>query len=79
MSGQRSARIFPRKEQLFAACMDEKRRTFVEPLLNFEAAGTLEEALTRFGLGFARFTASAQAIMAVRTVIGIAEQLPDLG
>ncbi|SEP71111.1 transcriptional regulator, TetR family [Faunimonas pinastri] len=70
---------FQNKEQLFAECIDEKRRAFVEPLLDFEAAGTLEEALTRFGLGFSRFTASAQAIMAVRTVIGIAEQMPDMG
>jgi AcrR family transcriptional regulator len=70
---------FQNKEQLFEACVEEKRRIFREQVLEFDISRPVDEELRRFGLGFARFVTEPQVIMAMRTVIGIAEQMPELG
>ncbi|MGQ4275158.1 TetR/AcrR family transcriptional regulator [Terrihabitans sp. B22-R8] len=69
---------FESKEQLFEACVEEKRRVFREQVLVFDPARPLEEELTRFGQNLASFVTTPHVIMAMRAVIGIAEQMPKL-
>ena len=70
---------FPGKEQLFEACIENKRRMHSQLLLDLDGSKTIEEELTIYGLSFARFITDPQLILAMRTVIGIAEQMPELG
>jgi AcrR family transcriptional regulator len=70
---------FQNKEQLFEACIDEKRRSFLARVLDFHDDALVEDELHRFGLELARFVSEPEVIMAIRTVTGIAEQMPELG
>lgn len=70
---------FQNKEQLFEACIEEKRRTHSQILLEFDGSQPIDQELTRYGESLARFTSDPQLIMAMRTVIGIAEQMPAMG
>ncbi|MDX6806412.1 TetR/AcrR family transcriptional regulator [Terrihabitans rhizophilus] len=70
---------FQNKEQLFEACIDEKRRSFLARVLDFHDEAPVEDELRRFGMALARFVAEPEVIMAIRTVTGIAEQMPELG
>lgn len=70
---------FQNKEQLFEACIEEKRRAHFDRVLDFDPSLPIEEQLTRYGTTLAAFVTSPAVIMAMQTVIGIAEQMPDLG
>lgn len=70
---------FPSKEQLFEACMEAKRRAHFDRFSAFDEDAPVEAELTRFGATLASFLTTTELIMAMRTVIGIAEQMPELG
>jgi TetR/AcrR family transcriptional regulator of autoinduction and epiphytic fitness len=70
---------FQNKEQLFEACIEEKRRLHFDRILDFDPALPIDQQLTRYGTTLATFVTSPAVIMAMQTVIGIAEQMPDLG
>ena len=70
---------FENKEQLFEACIEEKRRTHAQILQEFDGSQPIDQELRRYGESLARLTSDPQLIMAMRTVIGIAEQMPEMG
>ncbi len=69
---------FENKEALFVATIDENKRALFEHLFEFDEAAPVEHELERLGRGFASYISSPKVIATMRTVIGIAEQMPTL-
>jgi AcrR family transcriptional regulator len=71
---------FDSKERLFQALVrEEKERQFPTIFTVDPEDRDVRAALTRVGSQFARFIVSAHVIMAMRTVIAMAERMPDIG
>lgn len=71
---------FENKEQLFEAIVAQECRDHAESV--FEAASgdeDVETTLTRIGIAFVNMLCQPQKISAVRTVIAIADRVPDMG
>ena len=71
---------FQSKEQLFEAVTHEERAAQFECLFRFDTDDhNIEAALTRLGRGLNRFLCRPGGMSPVRTVISIAERMPEIG
>lgn len=70
---------FQNKEQLFCAIMEEERRSHLKPTLTIDTALPVAEALNDFGRRLLSFLMLPATIAAMRTAMGIAERMPDVG
>ena len=70
---------FKSKEELFEAIVDERRRRQAEEIFTFDGSSDIETELTRLGEAFVRFLCKPEGISTLRTVIAIAERMPELG
>ncbi len=71
---------FKHKEQLFEAIVEEENRAQAEGLFDFDPNDhDVEAALTRAGFAYIRFLCRPEKASAIRTVIAIAERMPELG
>jgi AcrR family transcriptional regulator len=71
---------FQNKEQLFQAICSEECVAQAESLFKFDPAdGDIEETLTRIGVDFVSFICRPEKASSARTVIAIAERMPEIG
>ena len=71
---------FKSKEELFEAIVEEQCGLQGEQIFNFDANDRdVEAVLTRLGDAFVRFMCRPRGISPLRTVIAIADRMPELG
>jgi AcrR family transcriptional regulator len=71
---------FENKEQLFEAIVHQQCQAQAEGLFNLDPTDRdVEAALTRLGVGFVNFLCAPGAASPLRTVIAIAERMPEVG
>jgi AcrR family transcriptional regulator len=70
---------FQNKEQMFCAILDEERRKHLETVFTLDDSAGVRETLVTFGKNLTRFITDPGKIAAMRTAMGIAERMPDVG
>lgn len=71
---------FDSKERLFAAVVEDERRGQAEQLFSLDAEDhDVEPVLTRLGRAFVEFLCQPAAISPLRTVMSIADRMPEVG
>jgi AcrR family transcriptional regulator len=71
---------FDSKERLFEAIVEDERRGQAEQVFSLDSADhDVGAVLTRLGKDFAHFLCQPSAISPLRTVIAIADRMPDVG
>jgi DHA2 family multidrug resistance protein len=70
---------FKSKEELFEAIVEEQCARQAEQIFSFEGGGDVASVLTRVGGEFVRFLYQPGALPSLRTVIAIADRMPELG
>jgi AcrR family transcriptional regulator len=71
---------FESKEDLFEAIVHQQCEVQAETLFDLNADGEdVEAVLTRLGIGFIGFLCSPEKASALRTVIAIADRMPEIG
>jgi AcrR family transcriptional regulator len=71
---------FQNKEQLFQAICSEECLSQAEGLFNFDADDSdVETTLTRIGIDFVTLVCRPEKASSARTVIAIAERMPEIG
>lgn len=70
---------FKSKEDLFEAIVEEQRREQSEQIFTLDDAAEVEVELRRLGVQLARFLCRPGGVPSLRTVIAIAERMPEIG
>jgi len=71
---------FDSKERLFEAIIESERRTQAEQVFALDATDPdVEGSLKRLGVAFVLFLCQPEALGSLRTVMAIAERMPELG
>ena len=70
---------FKSKEELFEAIVEGQRRQQAEEIFTFDVEATIEAELRRVGLGLAGWLCRPGGVSPLRTVIAIADRMPELG
>jgi AcrR family transcriptional regulator len=70
---------FKSKEELFEAIVEARCRQQGEQIFTFDDAADIESELKRLGREFSRFMTRPGGMTEIRTVIAIAERMPELG
>src|SRR5580693_9405203 len=71
---------FDNKEQLFEAIVEEECDAQAEGIFDLDPADRdVESALTRLGVAYVKFLCRPEKASAVRTVIAIADRMPEIG
>src|SRR6202041_4020623 len=71
---------FKDKEQLFEAIVEQECQGQAEGIFDFDPSDhDVEAVLTRLGLAYIRFLCRPEKASAIRSVIAIAERMPELG
>jgi AcrR family transcriptional regulator len=70
---------FKSKEELFEAIVEEQCRQQAEQIFALDRQAPVEALLTRLGEDFARFLCRPGGLPPLRTVIAIADRMPELG
>jgi AcrR family transcriptional regulator len=70
---------FKSKEELFEAIVEAQCRQQGEQIFTFDAAAEIESELKRLGRDFSRFLTRPGGVSELRTVIAIADRMPELG
>ena len=71
---------FENKEQLFQAIVSEQCQAQAEAIFTFDPDDhDVEAVLTRLGIQYVEFLVRSDRVSPVRTVIGIAERMPEIG
>ena len=70
---------FKSKEELFEAIVEEQRRQQAEEIFTFDGEAAIDAELRRVGLGLARFLCRPGRVSPLRTVIAIADRMPEVG
>jgi AcrR family transcriptional regulator len=70
---------FQNKEELFCAIMQEERQSHQKPTFTIDTSLPVAEALNDFGRRLLTFLLQPKTIAAMRTAMGIAERMPDVG
>lgn len=70
---------FQNKEQLFCAIMEEERRTHLQKVWSIDTTLPVGDALRQFGRVLLGFLLRPEKLAAMRTAVGIAERMPEVG
>lgn len=70
---------FKSKEELFGAIVEEQRQTLARQIFTFDPTEDIGRVLTRFGTGFIRYLCCDVGLSSLRTVIAIANRMPEMG
>jgi AcrR family transcriptional regulator len=71
---------FDSKEHLFEAIVEDERRAQAEQVFSLDSDDhDVAAVLARLGTAYVRFLARPDAVSAIRTVIAIAERMPEIG
>lgn len=70
---------FKSKEELFEALVEEQIREQGQQIFNLDRDADIKSELTRFGQAFSQFMSRPGGVSELRTVIAIADRMPQLG
>ena len=70
---------FKSKEELFEAIVEAQCRRQGEQIFTFDRTADIESELERLGREFSRFLTRPGGVSELRTVVAIAERMPELG
>jgi AcrR family transcriptional regulator len=70
---------FKSKEELFESIVEEQCALQAEEIFTLDREQDIEAALTRMGHAFVRFVCRPGGVSPMRTVIAIADRMPELG
>jgi AcrR family transcriptional regulator len=71
---------FASKEHLFEAIVEDERRAQAEQVFSLDSSDhDVRGVLTRLGEAYVRFLVQPTALSAIRTVVAIAERMPEIG
>src|SRR6516225_63975 len=70
---------FKSKEELFEAIVEEQCGQQAEQIFSFDATADIETELRRLGRELSHFIAQPGRVSALRTVIAIADRMPEIG
>src|SRR2546430_277226 len=70
---------FKSKEELFEAIVEDECRQQAEQIFTFDRASDIESELTRLGEELSRFLTRPGGVSPVRTIIAIADRMPEVG
>ena len=70
---------FKSKEELFGAIVEDECQQQAEQIFTFDGAADIESELRRLGVGLAGFLARPGGVSSVRTIIAIADRMPEVG
>jgi AcrR family transcriptional regulator len=70
---------FKSKEELFEAIVETQCRQQGEQIFTFDSSADIESELKRLGRDFSHFLSRPGGVSELRTVIAIAERMPELG
>jgi AcrR family transcriptional regulator len=71
---------FKNKEELFSAIVSQECDAQAEGIFTFDTSDTdIEGMLTRLGVAYVKFLCRREKSSAIRTVIAIADRMPDIG
>lgn len=70
---------FKNKEELFGAIVEQERQEHARHVFMFDPVEDIERVLTRFGTGFMQFLCRDVGLSSLRTVIAIANRMPEMG
>ncbi len=70
---------FKSKEELFETIIEEQRRQQAERIFSLNADADIETELRRLGQDFVCFLCRPEGLSSLRTVIAIADRMPELG
>ena len=70
---------FKSKEELFEAIVEEQCAQQGEQIFTFDRSADIESELKRLGIGFSRFMTRPGGVSELRTIIAIAERMPEVG
>jgi AcrR family transcriptional regulator len=70
---------FKSKEELFAAIVEDARLQQAERIFAFDDDQPVEDVLTKLGIGLATMLTSGERMSSFRTVVAIANRMPEIG
>ena len=70
---------FKSKEELFESIVEEQCAQQAEQIFTLDREQDIEATLTRMGHAFVRFICRPGGVSAIRTVIAIADRMPEIG
>jgi AcrR family transcriptional regulator len=70
---------FKNKEELFEAIVEDQCHQQAEQIFNFDSSAEIDVELRNVGKQFVRFLCRSERVSSLRTVIAIAERMPELG
>jgi AcrR family transcriptional regulator len=70
---------FKSKEELFEAIIEEQIREQGQQIFNLDRGADIESELTRLGRSFSQFMSRPGGVSELRTIIAIADRMPQLG
>lgn len=70
---------FKSKEELFEAIVEEQCLQQADQVFTFDLEADIESELRRFGRDLSRFLTRPGGVSALRTIIAIADRMPELG
>ena len=70
---------FRSKEDLFEAIVEDESRQQAEQIFTFDRAADIESELSRLGVELSRFLSRPGGVSSVRTIIAIADRMPEVG
>jgi len=70
---------FKNKEELFESIVEEQCAQQAEEIFTLDREQDIETTLTRMGHAFVRFICRPGGVSAIRTVIAIADRMPEIG
>jgi AcrR family transcriptional regulator len=70
---------FKSKEDLFEAIVEDECQQQAEQIFTFDRAADIERELNRLGVELSRFLSRPGGVSSVRTIIAIADRMPEVG
>jgi AcrR family transcriptional regulator len=70
---------FKSKEELFEAIVEEQCRAQAEQIFSLDGEAVIESELRRLGEGLTRFLCRPDGVPSLRTIIAIADRMPEVG
>jgi len=70
---------FKSKEDLFEAIVEDECRQQAEQIFTFDRTAAIESELSRLGVDLSRFLSRPGGVSSVRTIIAIADRMPEVG
>src|SRR5262252_4800718 len=70
---------FKNKEELFEAIVEDRSRAQAEQIFSLDREAPIASELTRLGEGLTRFLSRPDTVPSLRTIMAIADRMPEVG